>query len=140
VGGRTEEAFVPLPDAGAVELPEEPAAHVGPGPDQRAAARSLMADLEAEVNYQKTRAVYVADRVRAAAFFGGIGAAFGFIALIGLTVGAILTLDQWMATSLACAIVVGVEALLSYYFLRRASQRWSKIMEALGMNEERVEE
>ncbi|MGX7895347.1 hypothetical protein [Tsuneonella sp. HG222] len=95
--------------------------------------------LEAEVVYQKTRAAYVADRIRAAAFFGLIGAAFGFIALIGLTVGAILTLDQWLPTSAASGIVVGLEAVLAWYFLHRASRRWSKIMDALGVDEDRVE-
>ena len=69
--------------------------------DERAEARSLLEDLEtliedgktyleAEANYQKTRAVYIAGRVQGAALFGAIAAAFGFIALIGLTVGLIL--------------------------------------------------
>ena len=44
-----------------------------------------------------------------------------------------------MPTSLASALVVGVEALLSFYFLRRASLRWTKIMEALGLDEKRVD-
>lgn len=147
---REDDGFTPLPGAGDVVLPEPPENNLGPGPDDRAEARSLLEDLEtviadgrnyleAEANYQKTRAVYVADRIRAAAFFGAIGAAFGFIALIGLTVGAILTLQQWMPTSLASVIVVGLEALLSFYFLRRASQRWSKIIYALGLDERRVE-
>ena len=147
---RPDADIAPLREAGVTRLPPEPGGGPDPAPDTGAAARSLMADLEAliddgkvyleaEANYQKTRAVYVADRVRAAAFFGAIGGAFGFIALIGLTVGAILTLDQWMPTSLASALVVGVEALLSFYFLRRASLRWTKIMEALGLDEKRVD-
>lgn len=150
MGASETDDFTPLPGAGEVVLPEPPDGHLGPGPDERIEARSLLEDLEtliedgrnyleAEASYQKTRAVYVADRVRAAAFLGAIGAAFGFIALIGLTVGAILTLDQWMPTSLASILVVGVEGLLSFYFIRRASQRWSKIMFALGLDERRVD-
>lgn len=147
MGATEDEGFAPLPGASEVRLPRPPHDEPVREPDEE--ARSLLEDietliedgktyLEAEANYQKTRAVYIADRVRAAAFYGGVGAAFGFIALIGLTVGAILTLDQWMPTSVASLVVVGVEGLLSIYFLRRASQRWKKIMEALGMDEDRV--
>ncbi len=147
--GQPEADIAPLPEAGVVHL-SGTQSNGDPGPDASAEARSLMADLEAliedgkvyleaEANYQKTRAAYVGDRIRAAALFAAIGGAFGFIALIGFTVGAILTLDQWMATSLASAIVVVGEALLALYFLHRASRRWTKIMDALGMDEKRVD-
>jgi Flp pilus assembly protein TadB len=130
----------------AVRVPEPPGGDFGP--DERAEARSLLEDvetliedgktyLEAETNYQRTRAIYVVDRVRAAAFFAAVAAAFGFIALIGLTVGLIIALAPVLTVWGSSALVVGLEFLMALYFARKASERWTRIMRALGMDEER---
>lgn len=93
--------------------------------------------LEAEAAFQKTRAVFIADRFRAAALFGALGGALGFIALIGLTVGLILALAPFLTVWGSSALVVGIEALLALHFGRLAMQRWDRIMHVLGMEDER---
>lgn len=135
-----DDGFAPLPDAGELRVPAPPG-----GEDAVAAeeARSLLDDLEtliedgktyleAEAAYQKTRAVFIADRFRAAALFGALGGALGFIALIGLTVGLIIALAPYLTVWGSSALVVGIEALLALYFGRKAMQRWDRIMHVLG--------
>ena len=145
-GPKSDDDFAPLPGVEAVRVPQPPGGDFGP--DERAEARSLLEDvetliedgktyLEAETNYQRTRAIYVVDRVRAAAFYGAVAAAFGFIALIGLTVGLIIALAPVLTVWGSSALVVGLEFLMALYFARKASQRWSRIMRALGMDEDR---
>lgn len=118
----------------------------GSASDDGAREQSLLEDIEAmiedgktyletELNYQKARTVYVADRLRAAAFAGAVSAAFGFIALIGLTVGLIMALSPWLTPWGASALVVGVELVLGVVFARRASRNWGEIMAALGVDE-----
>lgn len=82
---------------------------------------SLMADidalitdgktyLEAELAYQKSRAGFTANRLKAVAFYGA--AAFGLLhlALIALTVGAVLALipiaGPWLATGIVVALLL----------------------------------
>ena len=145
-GPRSDDDFAPLPGVEGVRVPEPPGGDFGP--DERAEARSLLEDvetliedgktyLEAEANYQKTRAVYIAGRVQAAALFGAIAAAFGFIALIGLTLGLILALAPYLSVWGSSALVVGLELALALYFGRKAAQRWNGIMAALGQDDER---
>src|SRR5690606_18468749 len=59
-------------------------------------AEALIADgktyLEAELEFQKTRAAYVADRAKAAAVYGVVAVLLAFLALIGLVVGLIIAL------------------------------------------------
>ena len=147
MGAGQAEDFSPLPGAGQVRVPEPPdGEEISSG--ERTEARSLFTDLEtliedgktyleAEANYQKTRAVYIAGRVQAAALFGAIAAAFGFIALIGLTVGLILALAPYLSVWGSSALVVGLELVLAVYFGRKAAQRWNGIMAALGQDEQR---
>lgn len=148
MGGRADEDFAPLPGAEEVRAPDPPDGEDLVTGDERAEARSLLEDLEtliedgktyleAEANYQKTRAVYIAGRVQAAALFGAIAAAFGFIALIGLTLGLILALAPYLSVWGSSALVVGLELALALYFGRKAAQRWNGIMAALGQDDER---
>ena len=140
-----EDDFAPLPGAGEIRVPAPPDGEEPIEPEEVTEARSLLEDLEvliedgktyleAEAAYQKTRAVYIADRVRAAAFFGAIAGALAFIALIGLTVGLIIALAPVLTVWGSSALVVGMEFLLALYFGRKASERWNRIMEAMGMD------
>lgn len=63
---------------------------------------------EAELAYQKTRARYVAQHGKAGLGYGLLAVFFLHMALIGLTVGAILTLIPVVGPLFATLIVVGV--------------------------------
>ncbi|MXO58806.1 phage holin family protein [Altererythrobacter salegens] len=110
--------------------------------EERAAARSLLDDietlvedgktyLEAEARFQKSRAIFVIDGVRSTVIFGAIAGAFGFIALIGLTVGLIIALMPHLTVWGSSALVVGAEFFLAVAFGRMAEKRWNRIMDAL---------
>ena len=81
-------------------------------------ARSLLDDvhaliddgktyLEAEIEFQKTRAAFVGDRTRSAVLFGAAALLFVLLALIGLTVGAVVALAPLLTAWGATAAVVG---------------------------------
>jgi Flp pilus assembly protein TadB len=110
--------------------------------EERAAARSLLEDietlvedgktyLEAEAHFQKSRAIFVIDGVRSTVIFGAIAGAFGFIALIGLTVGLIIALMPYLTVWGSSALVVGAEFFMAIAFGRMAARRWDRIMDAL---------
>ena len=134
--------FTPLPGADAVRVPEPPdGANVSTG--ERAEARSLLEDLEtliddgktyleAEANYQKSRALFIADSLPGVALSSAVAAALAFIALIGLTVGLILALAPWLTVWGSSALVVGLEFVFALYFAKKAAARWNGIMTALG--------
>ena len=140
------EDFAPPPGADEVTLPEPPGGYRAVSDDSAgdsAEARSLFEDvemliedgktyLEAELNYQKTRAIYVADRAKAAVVFGAIAGALAFLALIGLTLGLIIALTPLLTAWGASAVVVGLLALGALLSGRAAARRWNRLMDALG--------
>ncbi|WP_128892536.1 phage holin family protein [Erythrobacter sp. HKB08] len=86
--------------------------------------------VEAELAYQKTRARFVSTHAKAGAAFG-IGAVFLFhMALIGLTVGAILSLSPIIGPLLATLAVVGVLLLIVGLLGYLAKKRFGRIPEA----------
>lgn len=114
--------------------------------DTEADERSLAADvqaliedgktyLEAELVYQKTRAAFVADRAKGAFIYGAVAAVFGFLALIGLTVGLIIALTPLLTAWGASALVVFALLAAALMAMRRASQRWTKLMAAIDERE-----
>lgn len=142
MGRGDDVGLAPVPGAEELHAPAPPGSEAAHAEE----TRSLLADLEtliedgrtyleAETNYQKTRALYIADRLRTAALFGAVAGALGFIALIGLTVGLIMALAPYLTTWGSSALVVGVEFLLAIYFARRAQQGWNGIMGALGKDD-----
>jgi hypothetical protein len=145
VGAREDADFAPLPGAGHVRVPEPPDGEFL-SEEERVEARSLLEDLEtliddgktyleAEANYQKSRALYIADSLPGVAPNGAVAAALAFIALIGLTVGLILALAPYLTLWGSSALVVGLEFVLALYFARKAAGRWNAIMVALGKEE-----
>jgi len=147
VGGRKDEDFAPLPGAGQVRVPAPPDGEPVSAED-RVEARSLLEDLEtliddgktyleAEANYQKSRALYIADSLPGIALNGAVAAALAFIALIGLTVGLIIALAPYLTAWGSSALVVGLEFVLALYFARKAAVRWNAIMAALGKEDAR---
>ena len=114
-----------------------------PGPDElsdvESEDRSLLDDiqgliedgktyLEAELGFQKTRAAYVADRVKAAVVFGAISVLLGFLALIGITLGLIIALTPLLTAWGACALVVLLLVVGAALAGRAAKQRWERLM------------
>ena len=87
--------------------------------------------LEAELNFQKTRAAFVADRAKAAVVFGAVAALLGFLALIGLTVGAIIALTPALTAWGASALVVALLLVGAFLAVRAAGKRWSRLMAAI---------
>lgn len=130
--------------AHAARFPQDGSAHHAEPP---AGTRSLADDLEAllddartyldaEMSYQKTRAGFVADRLKKAAAFGAAAAYFAVLATIGLTVGLIIALTPLITAWGATAVVVFALLLLAYLLARKASQAWSDITGAMKSNEE----
>lgn len=142
MGARKDDGFAPLPGADGVRVPEPPDGELLSEED-RIEARSLLEDLEtliddgktyleAEANYQKSRALFIADSLSAVALSGAVAAALAFIALVGLTVGLILALAPYLTVWGSSALVVGLEFVLALHFARKAARRWEAIMRALG--------
>jgi Flp pilus assembly protein TadB len=87
--------------------------------------------LESELVYQKTRAAFVADRAKGAVIYGAMAAAFGVLALIGLTVGLIIALTPLLTAWGASALVVGLLLIAAFLAMRAASRRWKRLMQAI---------
>lgn len=143
-----EEDRIAPPARGDSRLPEieddEPG-QPGDSAAEEAELRSLLEDvqaliddgrtyLEAELVFQKTRVAFVADRAKAAVFFGAVAAAFGFVALIGLAVGLIIALRPLLTAWGAAAVVVLMLAILALLAARAASRRWNALISAIDSN------
>ncbi|MFB0611362.1 phage holin family protein [Aurantiacibacter poecillastricola] len=126
---------------------ERPRHDPAPPPDDAADTRSLGDDLEAliedaktyldaELSYQKTRAGFVADRVKKTVAFGVVAAYLAVLATIGLTVGLIIALTPLITAWGATAVVVLGLLLGAYLFVRKAAGNWQSMMSAMKSGEE----
>jgi hypothetical protein len=113
------------------------------GDDVEGEERSLLDDvraliddgktyLEAELGFQKTRAVFVADRAKSTMVFGALAALLGFLALIGLVVGSIIALTPYLTAWGASALVVAILLLAAALAARAAGRKWSSLMRAIA--------
>ena len=93
--------------------------------------------LSAEIQYQKTRAAFVADRAKDAAIFAALGGALAVLALVALTVGLVLALTPHLTAWGASAAVTLLWLFFAFIFIRMAARRWHKL---LGAFVERGEE
>jgi hypothetical protein len=136
-----EDEKIAPPARGASRLPDL-APEPEPDLDEAAPDRSLRDDvealiddgktyLEAELNYQKTRAAFVADRARAAVMLFAAAALLGFLALIGVTVGLIIALSPLLTPWGASALVVGLLVVATLLAARAAAARWNRLMAAI---------
>ena len=91
--------------------------------------------LEAELNYQKTRALFVGDRVKSTVLFALVGFVFAWMALIALTVGLIVALTPPLSAWGATAVVVIVWLLIAVIALTVAAGRWKQLAKALEPDE-----
>jgi hypothetical protein len=107
--------------------------------DEAAEDRSLIDDvevliedgktyLEAELNFQKTRAQFVGDRARGVALYGLLGLMFAWMALIGLTIGLIFALTPLLGGWGATGVVVAVWLVIAGIAFRVAAGRWRALV------------
>lgn len=145
---RDETADVdPLHASGETLSREYPQDDPAPNAGQTAGTRSLADDLEAlvddariyidaELSYQKTRAGFVADRLKKTILFGAVAAFLAVLALIGLTVGLIIALTPLITAWGATAVVVLGILLIAYLLVRKAGTAWNSMMGAMKENED----
>lgn len=128
-----------MPEATGDELPPaDPHAS-----DGTAGQRSLFDDFEAliddartyfdaELSYQKSRAGFVANRIKKVVALGAVAAYFAVLATIGLTVGLIIALTPLISAWGATAVVVLALLLIAYLLVRAASKNWKEMMSAMS--------
>ncbi len=115
--------------------------------DHPAPTRSLADDLEAlfedtktyldaEMSYQKSRAGFVANRLKQTVAFGVVAAYLAVLATIGLTVGLIIALTPLITAWGATAVVVLALLIIAFLFARKAGRAWNDIMGAVKSEEE----
>jgi VIT1/CCC1 family predicted Fe2+/Mn2+ transporter len=109
--------------------------------------RSLLEDLHAlyndgktyasaELAFQKTRAGFAAGKLKSVVVFGAGAAVVALLAAIGLTVGAILSLETLIGPLGATAVVVIVLLIVAFLCARVAGKKWGELMSAFGSGTE----
>ena len=83
--------------------------------------------LEAELNYQKTRAAFAGGKARLVAVLALTGLTFAWMALIGLTVGLIIALTPPLSAWGATAVVVLLWLLIAVSTLSVAASEGRKL-------------
>ena len=115
-------------------------AHTPPDDSLIEDVRNLVDDgrtyLEAEIQFQKTRAALVLARGRSAAIHGAVALALVHLALIALVVGLVIALTPLITAWGATAVVVGLLAGLAAFFALKAKGRFAGISAALGETRE----
>jgi hypothetical protein len=107
--------------------------------DEAAEDRSLIDDvevliedgktyLEAELGFQKTRALFAGDRAKGVALYALLGLMFAWMALIGLTIGAIFALTPSLGGWGATGVVVVAWLAIAGVALRMAAGRWRELL------------
>ena len=84
--------------------------------------------LEAELNYQKSRALFAGDRAKGAALYGLVAFVFAWMALIGLTIGLIFALTPTLGGWGATGVVVAAWLLAAGLAFRAAAGRWRELV------------
>ena len=84
--------------------------------------------LEAELNFQKTRAQFAGDRAKGVALYALVGLMFAWMALIGLTIGLIFALTPSLGGWGATGVVVAIWLVIAAVALRAAASRWRELV------------
>lgn len=135
-------AIDPLHASDESAVPEYPQPDPAPPAGAAADKRSVIDDLEAlvddartyldaELSYQKTRAGFVANRLKKTVAFGAVAAFLAVLAMIGLTVGLIIALTPLITAWGATAVVVLGILLVAYLLVRKAGAAWQSMMGAM---------
>ena len=115
--------------------------------DEAAESRSLIDDvevliedgktyLEAELNFQKTRAQFVGERAKGVALYGLLGMMFAWMALIGLTIGLIFALTPSLGGWGATGVVVAIWLVIAGVAFRVAAGRWRALVSSFEAGNE----
>lgn len=78
---------------------------------------------KAELDYYKARISFTAGEARSILILFGIGAALIFAAIIGLIVGGLLILAQYMGFLVATGIIVGSALAVAAFLIWRGAKR-----------------
>jgi len=92
--------------------------------------------LEAELNFQKTRASFVGDRAKGVALYALLGLMFAWMALIGLTIGVIFALTPVLGGWGATGVVVAIWLLIAGLALKAAAGRWTQLLASFEPRDE----
>jgi len=109
--------------------------------------RSLLSDIEAawqdgktyvsaELAFQKTRARFATVKLKSVMIYGVAAAFVAVLALIGLTVGAIMSLATLVGPLAATLIVVAVLLLVAFILAKRAGRNWTALSGAFSSGEQ----
>jgi len=109
--------------------------------------RSLLNDIEAawqdgktyvaaELAFQKTRARFATAKLKFVVIYGVAAAFVAVLALIGLTVGAIMSLATLVGPLAATLIVVAVLLLVAFILAKRAGQSWAALSGAFSSGDQ----
>ncbi|WP_347303825.1 phage holin family protein [Croceibacterium sp. TMG7-5b_MA50] len=86
----------------------------------------------AELAFQKTRARFATAKLKTVVVFGAAALFVVVLALIGLTVGSILSLATLIGPLAATLVVVALLLLVAFILARRASASWAAVSKAFG--------
>lgn len=86
--------------------------------------------LEAEIQFQKTRAAFAVDRGRSGALYGVAAFAVIHLALVALVVGAVIGLTPLIGPLGATGLVVGVLLVAGIILALAAKRRFSRMASA----------
>ncbi|MXP40772.1 phage holin family protein [Altererythrobacter soli] len=147
---QAEEDFAPLPGAGEVTLPRQPGGDHAASHHEAAGSaeeRSLFEDvevliedgktyLEAELNFQKTRARFAGDHAKWVLAYGSVALVVALVALIALAVGLIIALTPHLSAWGATALVVVLFGVVAALAARAALSRVRELSKAFGSGTE----
>lgn len=83
--------------------------------------------VEAEIQFQKTRAAFAFDRGKSGAAYGIVAFALLHLALVALVVGAVIALTPLISAWGATAVVVGVLVVLGGFFGIAAKRKFARL-------------
>ena len=138
-----------MSDVEEIAVAGPPGARSGDAIDEAAENRSLVDDvevliedgktyLEAELNFQKTRAQFVGDRAKGVALYGLLGLMFAWMALIGLTIGLIFALTPSLGGWGATGVVVAIWLVIAGFAFRAATGRWRALVASFDPKDEQA--
>jgi hypothetical protein len=96
--------------------------------------------VEAEVQYQKTRAAFAFDRGRAGALYGIIAFALIHLALVALVVGSVFALAPVIGAWGSTGVVMGILVVVGGLFGLAAKRRFARMASAYAETRAEVRE
>ncbi len=92
--------------------------------------------VEAELQFQKTRAAFALDRGKTGAFYGIVAFALLHLALVALVVGVVIALTPVIGAWLATAVVVGVLVAAGMALALAAKRKFARLAQVYAETRE----